>query len=95
MNTEEARWAKSRWSATDLDKKSIAISIHTPSFDAEGVGTLKAMQSPSGEILVDIEQREHFPPHSIRISKIKLPARLYDQIQPHPDTEFADFLLEA
>lgn len=81
---------KSKWSRSQLDKRTVQYVLTGPKDPAKGVGVFQVRRR--GELVsIAIDQddgnRSTYTVHDIRTSAIA------DSIEPHPDNSVADFRL--
>jgi len=88
-------WTKSKWTATDLDQKTIEFRIPFAGGIAEQIRELSANDSPDGLVAIQILTEVRGEHWAKRIRTIySLSQETVDRIAQHPNQSVAQFQLE-
>ena len=93
--SEEIHWTKSKYSLSELSRKSVEFRIPVQDFIVHGKGEFFVSRNPEGMLHVELVTDEQGQKWAERIqTRYQLPQVAVDRIAKHPNPSVADFLLQ-
>ena len=87
-------WVHSKWSASELNERSIEFQLSLEGRLFRGIGQLLVRQNPEGEIAVEIVSEEQGSTSHERLQRrFIVPGAAVERIEFHPDSLIASFRL--